>query len=791
MAKKKTVAESKTRRREVYGLLFLAFASFLSMCLISYQASDPSFSTLAIGRHVQNLGGVVGAHVADFFLTTFGFGGYLVPLSFFILAFTYFAKIKPEQKNPEASPWRRVVAGIVLILVVSVFSHLQFGDIERGTRTLDAGGAVGWWLGRLGVQWIGVPGSYLLMAVAFLVSFVSTTSISVADFYLKCQKIAQWVALYFGRKLTSFVTVWGVRTTRWLQAQRANIINGYNRWQESRRKPTIVREPHISTSKRVSAKPMVKAEAMVAPVAAPVVAMERLEPMEFQASVLEGGEPKILPRVDLKDIQTARSARDQLELGSFFAEYKLPQLSFLDSESQETLVVDEDALKMNSKLLEKKLLDYGVEGRITEIHPGPVITMYEFEPAPGVKVNKIVNLEDDLSLTMGGKSVRIVSPLPGKAAVGIEIPNNARETVWLKDVIGHPKFQKAESKITLAIGKDTEGIPYVTDLAKMPHMLVAGATGAGKSVQINSIILSLLYKATPDEVRLIMVDPKMLELSMYEWIPHLLFPVVTQPKKAAMALRWAVGEMERRYELLSQKNTRNILGYNKAVPKEEKLPYIVILIDELADLMMTAAKEVEIYVTRLAQMARAAGIHLILATQRPSVDVITGLIKANFPARISFKVSSKHDSRTIIDGVGAEHLLGSGDMLFMSGGASTMLRVHGAFVSEVEIERVVTHWKAQGAPKLLDESLLKEPEENKEGGGEDFRDNLDDELYDQAIKIVTDTRQASISMIQRRLRIGYNRAARMIERMEQEGVIGPADGARPREVFAQEVERDL
>ncbi|QQR81969.1 MAG: hypothetical protein IPJ69_01550 [Deltaproteobacteria bacterium] len=657
-------------------------------------------------------------------------------------------------------------------------------------------------MGRAGERWIGIPGSYLLMTVAFLLSIISTTSLSVSDLYLKTQNFVQWMALYFGRKLGSFLTVWSARSQQWLQEKRAAIIKGYLEWQESRRQPTIVKSPQISTARRVSAKP-VKEKVEKIPESSPEVstsqfvippleeipdvAFGRLEDME--ASITSGAEPKILPRVDLKEIQTARSAKDQLELGSFFAEYKLPQLSFLDSESQSTVKVDEEALKMNSKLLEKKLLDYGVEGRITEIHPGPVITMYEFEPAPGVKVNKIVNLEDDLSLTMGGKSVRIVSPLPGKAAVGIEIPNNERETVWLKDVIGHPKFQKAESKITLAIGKDTEGIPYVSDLAKMPHMLVAGATGAGKSVQINSIILSLLYKATPDEVRLIMVDPKMLELSMYEGIPHLLLPVVTQPKKASMALRWAVGEMERRYELLSHKSTRNILGYNKIVPKEERLPYIVILIDELADLMMTAAKDVEASVTRLAQMARAAGIHLILATQRPSVDVITGLIKANFPARISFKVSSKHDSRTIIDAVGAEHLLGSGDMLFMSGGASTMLRVHGAFVSEVEIERVVTHWKQQGAPKLLDESVLKEPveEEKKEGGVEDF----EDELYDQAIKVVTDTRQASISMIQRRLRIGYNRAARMIERMEQEGIVGPADGARPREVFAQEIERDL
>jgi S-DNA-T family DNA segregation ATPase FtsK/SpoIIIE len=409
--------------------------------------------------------------------------------------------------------------------------------------------------------------------------------------------------------------------------------------------------------------------------------------------------------------------------------------------------------------------------------------MYEFEPASGVKVNKIVNLEDDLALTMGGKSVRIIAPLPGKAAVGIEIPNNERETVWLKEIIGHNKFQKAESKLTLALGKDTEGFPYVSDLARMPHLLVAGATGSGKSVSINSMILSLLYKATPEQVRLLMIDLKMLELSIYEGIPHLLLPVVTNPRKSAMALHWAVKEMEKRYEILAAKGSRNIIGYNQVVSEKERLPYIVIMIDELADLMMTTSHEVERLITRLAQMARAAGIHLILATQRPSVDVLTGLIKANFPARISFKVSSKHDSRTIIDQVGSEHLLGAGDMLFVSNSTSRLLRIHGAFVTEKEILKVVEHCKAQSEPRYLEEEVLKQLEQRGSESGEE--EELSDALYDQAVSLVAETRQASISMVQRRLRIGYNRAARLIERMEREGVVGPADGAKPREVFAQ------
>ncbi len=760
--KKNVPGKARENRKEVYGLFFLAVAVFLTLCLFSYHSADPSFSTLAIGKKVQNLGGIVGSHLADLLLTFFGLGGYLIPAAFFAIAFTHFAQRSLEIDRKIG--WKRVVSYLSLIFVASLLAHLKFHELEWGGRLMDAGGVVGWWLGRRMVRLFGITGSYLFVVSVFLLALVVITQLSFLVLAQKVQRLLEIFLQHLFLRLSSFLTVLWART-------RKNVEEFFAKRRESKKKSAELakRAPVVNLPPR--AERPVRVEKLAEPV--------KKEPEQK----LETEGPVILPRVDLKE----NKKRDQLEMMvPVMADYQLPQLSYLDSESQETVKIDEDALKLNSRLLETKLKDYGVEGHITEIHPGPIITMYEFQPAAGVKVNKIVNLEDDLSLTMGGKSVRIVSPLPGKAAVGIEIPNNERETVWLKDVIGHHKFQKAESRITLALGKDTEGIPFVSDLGKMPHLLVAGATGAGKSVQVNSIILSLLYKGTPDEVRLILVDPKMLELSMYEGIPHLLLPVVTQPRKASMALRWALGEMERRYELLTQKSARNIAGFNKGVPKEERLPYIVIIIDELADLMMTSAKDVETSVTRLAQMARAAGIHLILATQRPSVDVLTGLIKANFPARISFKVSSKHDSRTIIDTVGAEHLLGAGDMLFMSGGATNMLRIHGAYVSETEIVRVVDHWKKQGTPKLLDESvLLPPPEENEEGkrGMEDFAD----ELYDQAISIVTETRQASISMIQRRLRIGYNRAARMIERMEAEGVVGPADGARPREVYTQDM----
>ncbi|MCC6806545.1 MAG: DNA translocase FtsK [Deltaproteobacteria bacterium] len=486
--------------------------------------------------------------------------------------------------------------------------------------------------------------------------------------------------------------------------------------------------------------------------------------------------------------------------------YELPDVSLLNYDAPEKVAIDSDKLLQNAKKLERKLKDYGIDGAVVEIRPGPVVTMYEFLPAAGIKVSKIASLSDDLAMAMEAMRVRIVAPIPGKGVVGIEIPNERRETVFLKEIVSSEQFKGEASKLMLAVGKDIEGKPYCMDLGKAPHMLVAGATGSGKSVSINTIVLSILYRATPDEVRLLMVDPKMLELSVYQGIPHLLLPVVTDPKKAALALRWAVEEMERRYALLSEAGVRNIAGYNKKVekgaqetlplpgmeptepkPPAEKLPYIVIIIDELADLMMVASREVETSIARLAQMARAAGIHLILATQRPSVDVLTGVIKANFPARMSFQVASRHDSRTILDCIGAENLLGMGDMLLTPPGVGGLMRAHGAYVSEVEIQRVVEFLKTQGKPQY-DENILK-PRESEEGDGTGAmggEDEYEDELYDQAVAFVAEQRYASVSMIQRRMRIGYNRAARLIERMEKEGIVGPGDGAKPREVLIQQ-----
>jgi len=462
-------------------------------------------------------------------------------------------------------------------------------------------------------------------------------------------------------------------------------------------------------------------------------------------------------------------------------EYRLPGIGLLDKVESSPEEMDLDHYYAVSKKLEDKLQDFGISGKVEGISPGPVVTTYEFAPAPGIKITRIVALADDLAMGLKAESVRILGSIPGKAALGIEIPNPQRGIVYIRDILSSETFKNSTSKLTLGLGKDVVGQPVVADLARMPHLLIAGATGSGKSVSINSIICSILFKATPDEVRFLLIDPKRIELSGYEDIPHLLHPVVVDPKMANRALQWAVREMERRYMLLDEMRVKSFASYNEVA--EEKLPLIVIVVDELADLMMISSREVEESIARLAQMARAAGMHLILATQRPSVDVLTGLIKANFPTRISFKVFSKVDSRTILDMSGAEHLLGDGDSLFMPPGKARMQRIHGTYISEKETERIIEFLKEQGTARY-DESVLEAVEEEN-GDFNNIGEDDYDEKYDEAVALVCETGQASISMVQRRLRVGYNRAARMIEIMEKEGIVGPSDGSKPREVLAR------
>jgi DNA segregation ATPase FtsK/SpoIIIE, S-DNA-T family len=777
---------------EVRGILFLALAAFIGLALWSYSPVDPSLNSTGSHQAIQNLGGLIGAYTADGLISLLGLASYLVVLVLLILGVSSF--------RDTSSPFKisQVFLLLFFLSMASVLCQLQWQTLPLSNQKVLAGGLFGALIADPLRQYLNPVGAYIAVISLGLLTFVWGTGVSLAKVLVFVKRFLVACVL----KAKSLTVIYGAR-----------LKIGWDKYWEARR---LRKKAEAAVPKDVKPPPAVK---ISIPKPAPALAQlpekvaekmvkmlpkERPEPDPVAKRPSEAsssgslGEPKVFQRVDVSR-EINKKMEDQLSFAQMMKGFMLPSLNLLDAVDRGEVTVDEESLKMNSRLLEKKLLDFGVEGRVTEIHPGPVITMYELEPAAGIKVSKIVNLEDDLTLAMGGRSVRIVSHLQGKPAVGIEIPNHSRETVYLKEILADSKFQKAESKLNLCLGKDIEGLPFVSDLQKMPHLLVAGATGAGKSVCLNALILSMLYKATPEEVRFIFVDPKMLELSIYQDIPHLLLPVVTEPKKAATSLRWAVAEMERRYKLMSDAQVRNLAGYNKKIEKGElqgkeipvpegstllplkhdsKLPFIVIVIDELADLMMVAGREVEEYITRLAQMARAAGIHLILATQRPSVDVITGIIKANFPARISFKVSSAHDSRTIIDTIGAEHLLGMGDMLFLPPGISKLVRVHGAFVSDSEVMRVVDHLKKQGKP-VYDESILTFKEAKAEGEVEE----MDDELYDQAVSIVTETRQASISMVQRRLRIGYNRAARMIERMEQEGIVSAPDGAKGREVL--------
>ena len=655
-------------------------------------------------------------------------GAHLAGTIFFLIGFSSFWLIiillalafLSFREHPMSSPIKSFIAASALIASSSAILNLQIADkVNFRGQSIETGGLVGLFLAESTKELLNYFGAYVFLAAIFIIALMVVTHLSLG-----------WVISKMG--------LWVLGLIRSI----SELINKRKERKKRARKT-------LSAKERMKARPKVT---IVKPKPEP----EKKPEQERFNFMNVAGEPQ-LPPLDL----------------------------LIDPPEKKDTHVQRESLEMNARRLERKLADFGVEGEVVEILPGPVITMYEYKPAPGIKISKVAGLSDDLALTLRAPSIRIVAPIPGKAAIGIEIPNNQREPVFLKEVLESPSYTESKHKLPIALGKDITGTPFITDLARMPHLLVAGATGAGKSVSINAMIESLLFKVSPDMVRFLMIDPKRIELSVYHDIPHLLHPVVTNPKEATKALRWAVAEMERRYMLLSDRGVRNIDTYNRKVLKEQKaektLPYIIVIIDELADLMMASSRNVEEAITRLAQMARAAGIHLIIATQRPSVDVLTGVIKANFPARISFQVSSRVDSRTILDAMGAEHLLGEGDMLFLPPGVGRITRIHGAYVSEKEIQEVTDFLRNQ-----------KKPEYDTTIRTEIARDDLPDEeeieldeKYDEAVEVVIKTGQASISMLQRKLRVGYNRAARMIEVMEIEGIVGPSDGVRPREVFGR------
>ncbi|MCP5464044.1 MAG: DNA translocase FtsK 4TM domain-containing protein [Deltaproteobacteria bacterium] len=781
-------------RKEIMALFLLALGVFYYLCILSYSPQDPSLFSSSSHFAVQNMGGVFGAYLSGSVFFLLGGGGYFIGFYFLLNALFFFAG---RRENLRALDF---FVFLVCSTFIAIFLQLQFQEFSFGDYQVNAGGSIGQLLAELGETYLGTWGVYITVVFGVLLTFILATKLSVIDAFSQGTVVIGKGVGGFGERLIFVLARMRKLYQSRLQAWKDNreeeddedeYEEEYEEDEDDEYEEDDEEEDEDEYEEPEIALPAKKKAASSLP-------RKKLQEVLSSHQVVE---PKIRERKDTR----AKAALNQMELENISEGYQLPPLAFLDYEDTTDAQVDIESLKMSARILESKLKDFSIDGRVTEIHPGPVITMYEFEPAPGVKLSRINSLTDDLSLAMGGRPVRIVAPLPKKAAIGIEIPNHGRETVWLKDVIADDRFQKSESKLVFALGKDIEGIPYTADLQKMPHLLVAGSTGSGKSVSINTMICSILYNAKPDEVRMIMIDPKMIELSIYEGIPHLLLPVVTDPKKASLSLKWAVREMEKRYQLLADVNARNITGYNKLIesgdfvskqkeageiregedPLEHKtkLPFIVIVIDEFADLMMVASKDVEECVCRLAQKARAAGIHVILATQRPSVDVITGIIKANFPSRIAFRVTSKHDSRTILDTVGAEHLLGMGDMLFVPPGSSKMTRLHGAYISEHEIVRIVDFLKGQAKP-MYNEEILRQPEPGEPGAepSEDF-----DEYYDQAVRRVCEAKRVSISSIQRQFRIGYNRAARIVEQMEEQGVVSPPNGQGQREVLVDAI----
>jgi len=720
------MAVSKIKHKhghEVVALMLFAAGLLVLMCLVTYSASDPCFSVAGKGAEVKNAIGIIGSYLSDALLKLFGLCAYLIP----VFLFTYAAYF--SLGGEAVHPLLKKVGGVLLFTSLATLLGLQNETMTIFSEEIPSGGMLGQLFVILLVKSISVTGAYIITVTSLVISLILLTPFSLLNAFA----LVRQLTVGLSEKVLLLMAIQKARAEKAREARARPI--------QPKEPPRIVESPPLRESGR-----------------------ER-EPKEKKEK------PPKATQATFEFMDDGKGA------------YRLPPMELLDPVPPTVRKISEKEMIAQSELLAQKLLDFEIQGRITQVHPGPVVTMFEFEPAPGVKVSRIVGLSDDLALSMKAASVRIQSPLPGKAAVGIEVPNNTRETVYFRQIVESNEYQSARSRLKVPMGKDIFGAPVVSSIEKMPHLLVAGATGSGKSVAINSIIMALLLNARPNEVKLVLVDPKMLELSLYNDIPHLLTPVVTQPKRAAETLRALVAEMDRRYRALAEKGSKNIDSFNKAVSEAERLPYIVVIIDELADLMMTVQREVEESIMRISQMARAAGIHLIVATQRPSVDVITGLIKANLPTRVSFQVSSKTDSRTILDANGAENLLGMGDMLFQPPGTAHLIRVHGCFVSEAEIKRVVDFVKKQGKPNY--EFLAQRVKEVAEAEVAAVEDGERDEFYQRAVELVQMNGQASTSFLQRRLRVGYNRAARMIEMMEEDGIVGPADGSKPRQVLVR------
>ena len=750
------------REGYIFGLFTLSVTLFLS--LISYSNDDRSFHVINSSESVANLLGSAGAYTSDILLAVFGITAFLLPLLLAIKSFQLF--MSPSQKVYGSMDilviWLRVIGFILLLVSATTFVNIHYGDFKSDYPS-GLGGYIGVFLGEHVVSVFGYIGGTILLIFIFMFGLTVFADIS-------------WVNLikFIANSLVSLSLNLKSRFARRSLARR-----------EQKKSKQVINQ--------------------------------RSEKLKKASEFLDNRDPVVVKRSNIHSAESTRATKEKqqnlfpdADLGNF-----LPQLNLLDAaDKSKTIGYTNDSLEHLSRLLELKLQDFGISAEVTEVLPGPVVTRFEIQPAPGVKVSRISALAKDLARSMAVISVRVVEVIPGKSVVGIEIPNEKREMVRLSEVLSSEEYDKSNSVLTLALGNDIAGSPVVADLTRMPHLLVAGTTGSGKSVGVNAMLLSLLFKSTPDQVKLILIDPKMLELSIYDDIPHLLTPVITDMNDAASGLRWCVGEMERRYKLMAELGVRNIGGFNRKIteaiengdpitdplfqydaesefieeiPTLEKLPYIVVVIDEFADMMMIVGKKVEQLIARIAQKARAAGIHLILATQRPSVDVITGLRKANVPSRIAYQVSSKIDSRTILDQGGAEQLLGHGDMLYLPPGTGVPERIHGAFVDDHEVHKVVADWKKRGTPEYLESVTDEEVVSSISVPGFETNDNSgggeSDPLYDEAVAFVLDSQKASISSVQRKLRIGYNRAARLIEQMEESGVVSPMSSNGTREIL--------
>lgn len=813
------------RGNEILAILFLALGLLLALCLISaaFYPNDPSWNS-AGQNQTQNWAGSIGANVAATAFQFIGLAAYLLPLLLFAAAWRRF------HSSSVHHPWTRIVGLVVLVVAAAALL-----SISQMRPLFDASVQPGGLLGAVVAQGMAsglsnVGATVLLIAIAASGLLLATNFSFIRLYEIIVNAISTRFA--FVGKLPERFRAW--RQMRAEQATLKRETKAAIKAEREAAKNALKQTLGLTPAERVA--DFMKEPNAKPPEAVPVIRTETnrttVEPQATvaaasaagagvgvavpPATIVTGrsGRRSIIPEADVADeddaedmvkgasvlrIKAEAPATGKLPFDSSrrvdYNDYGLPPLEFLNEAPPHSEQADTELLGLATRLAEK-CKEFNVTGQIKHICPGPVVTTYEFKPDPGVKYSRVVSLVDDLCLALKAESIRI-DRMPGKPHVGIEVPNPRRETIFLREVIESRPFRESGSKLTIALGKTIDGLNYVADLAKMPHLLIAGTTGSGKSVGVNSLIVSILYRARPDEVKFILIDPKRLELGLYEDIPHLATPIIVDPKLAARSLKWAVSEMERRYRDLAGWGVRNIDGYNTEIMRRnlikeyddkgepwKPLPYIVIIIDELADLMMTSGREVEESITRLAQMARAVGIHLVLATQRPSVDVITGLIKANFPSRISFRVSSKIDSRTIIDTNGAEQLLGRGDMLFLPPGTSRLIRVHGAYIDETEIGRIVSHIKSQGPP-AYDESITQSDEEAL---GLETSDGEHDELFEEALRICVEMKRASTSVLQRRLRIGYGRAAAILDVMEREGLIGQADGSRPRPVLGRAYE---